>query len=221
MSGHDTKRCPACAQDLPLDRFGSNRTQADGLQTECKPCRAQRARETYQDISVAGYGAGLTGERSGLWHEFARIIGEMGPPYVVVENVAALLTRGIDAVLGTLANLGYDAEWSTVSACAVGAPHVRQRVFIVAHANGFDGRSRIWNRVARPERPLQAFDGFADSRARWQARMADPSALYRNADGVPNRLERNRAIGNAVVPQVAELIGRRILAAHIEQEAVA
>lgn len=88
-----------------------------------------------QDISYAGKGAGLAGARSGLWYEFARIVGEMGPRYVVVENVAALLTRGIDAVLGTLADLGYDAEWSTLRASDVGAPHRRERVFLVAYAS--------------------------------------------------------------------------------------
>ena len=85
-----------------------------------------------QDISYAGKGAGLAGHRSGLWYEFARIVGEMEPRFVVVENVAALLTRGIDQVLGTLADLGYDAEWSTLRASDVGAPHRRERVFLIA-----------------------------------------------------------------------------------------
>lgn len=85
-----------------------------------------------QDISYAGKGAGLDGHRSGLWYEFARIVGELGPGYVVVENVAALFTRGIDQVLGTLADIGYDAEWSTLRASDVGAPHRRERVFIIA-----------------------------------------------------------------------------------------
>lgn len=99
-----------------------------------------------QDISYAGKGAGLEGARSGLWYEFARIIGEMGPRYVVVENVRALLTRGIDQVLGTLADLGYDAEWSTLRASDVGAPHRRERVFLIAWlqgvANAGSGRFR-------------------------------------------------------------------------------
>lgn len=85
-----------------------------------------------QDISYAGLGAGLQGARSGLWREFARIIREVGPAYVVVENVRALLTRGIDQVLGTLADLGYDAEWHSLSAAEVGASHRRQRIFIIA-----------------------------------------------------------------------------------------
>jgi len=87
-----------------------------------------------QDISFAGKGAGLAGERSGLWYEFARVVRVLRPRYVVVENVAALLVRGLDAVLGTLASLGYDAEWEILPAAAFGAPHIRNRVFLVAHA---------------------------------------------------------------------------------------
>ena len=74
-----------------------------------------------QDISQAGRGAGIDGNRSGLWREFARIIGEVRPSYVIVENVAALLGRGIGVVLGDLAALGYDAEWHCLPAAAVGA----------------------------------------------------------------------------------------------------
>jgi len=89
-----------------------------------------------QDISVAGKGAGLAGARSGLWYEYARIIGELRPRYVIVENVAALLTRGADVVLGTLATLGYDAEWHVIPASAVGAPHRRERIWIVGVRSG-------------------------------------------------------------------------------------
>ena len=87
-----------------------------------------------QDISYAGKGAGLDGERSGLWYEFARVVRVLEPRYVLVENVSALLTRGLDAVLGTLASLGYDAEWHCIPAAAVGAPHIRDRVFVVGYA---------------------------------------------------------------------------------------
>jgi DNA (cytosine-5)-methyltransferase 1 len=86
-----------------------------------------------QDISFAGRGAGLAGERSGLWSEYARLIRELRPRFVIVENVAALLGRGLDAVLGDLAALGYDAEWHCITAAAVGAPHRRDRLWIVAY----------------------------------------------------------------------------------------
>ena len=95
-----------------------------------------------QDISVAGKGAGIDGERSGLWTEYARIIGELRPRYVIVENVAALLGRGLERVLGDLAALGYDAEWHCIPASAVGAPHRRDRVWIVAYAQSERERSR-------------------------------------------------------------------------------
>jgi DNA (cytosine-5)-methyltransferase 1 len=169
-----------------------------------------------QDISYAGKGLGLAGARSGLWYEFARIVGEMGPRYVVVENVRALLTRGLDQVLGTLADLGYDAEWSIVSACSVGAPHPRQRVFILAYANGEqlggirshgDGAGADCGRDGiSTRRPVDA------ERAKW----AEESNLDRVLNGVSSRLDRarNKSLGNAVVPQVAEIVGRRLLQIH-------
>lgn len=166
-----------------------------------------------QDISYAGPGTGLAGERSGLWFEYARLIRELGPQLVVVENVAALLDRGLGDVLGTLSDLGFDAEWDTPTACGVGHSHVRRRVFIVAYSDRFDGRERLRDTIARAFRSLQAGDGFESARAGTRARLADPSALYGGADGLPECMDRNRAIGNAVVPQIPELIGRAILQA--------
>src|SRR6187551_321237 len=78
-----------------------------------------------QDISNAGKRAGIDGERSGLWAEYARIVRALRPSIVVVENVAALLNRGIERVLGDLAACGFDAEWEVLPAAAAGAPHFR------------------------------------------------------------------------------------------------
>lgn len=89
-----------------------------------------------QDISVAGKGAGLAGARSGLWYEYARIIGELRPRFAIMENVGALTHRGLDAVLGSLAEIGYDAEWQDIRASDVGAPHRRERIWIVAYLDG-------------------------------------------------------------------------------------
>ncbi len=86
-----------------------------------------------QDISVAGKGAGLEGQRSGLWSEFRRLIEEVRPAFALIENVSALRSRGLDRVLGEIAALGYDAEWHCIPASAVGAPHRRDRVWIVAY----------------------------------------------------------------------------------------
>src|SRR5690606_35077008 len=82
---------------------------------------------------LAGKGAGIEGSRSGLWQEYARLIRELRPRYVIVENVAALRSRGLDRVLGDLAACGYDAEWDCIPASAVGAPHRRDRLWLVAY----------------------------------------------------------------------------------------
>jgi DNA (cytosine-5)-methyltransferase 1 len=88
-----------------------------------------------QDISNAGRRAGIDGERSGLWGEFARVVRLLRPQYVFVENVAALAHRGLPRVLGDLSTLGFDAEWDVFRACDVGAPHRRERLFILAYTD--------------------------------------------------------------------------------------
>ena len=93
-----------------------------------------------QDISVAGKGAGITGERSGMWRHMARIVGEVRPRYVFVENSPALITRGLGVVLGDLAALGYDCKWTVLGAADVGAPHRRDRFWLVAHLADTDSQ---------------------------------------------------------------------------------
>jgi DNA (cytosine-5)-methyltransferase 1 len=88
-----------------------------------------------QDISVAGRGEGLDGERSGLFFEICRLIKEIQPVFIFLENVPAIRTRGLDVVLKELAALGYDCRWTVISAASVGAPHKRERWFLLAHAN--------------------------------------------------------------------------------------
>lgn len=102
-----------------------------------------------QDISAAGKGAGITGSRSGLWGEFKRIIREVEPRYVFVENSPMLTSRGLDVVLADLAEMGFDAEWGCLSAGEVGAPHIRDRAWICAERRDFlshsdDSRVRRW-----------------------------------------------------------------------------
>jgi DNA (cytosine-5)-methyltransferase 1 len=106
-----------------------------------------------QDISYAGLGAGLDGERSGLFFEAIRLVSELQPRAVVLENVAALLTRGLDRVLGTLAEIGYDAEWHCIPDAHVGAPHIRDRVFVIAYTRCELRQSRA---SKRPRSDLQA-----------------------------------------------------------------
>lgn len=166
-----------------------------------------------QDISSCGLRAGISGERSGLWGEMFRIICDVRPEYVLVENVAALLERGMDRVLGDLAQGGFDAEWSIVSACSMGAPHMRERVFIVAYSDSVG--SQTVQRKRRKDAPLLGERYLASSES---ALLQVRSGLWREsprrfvgmAYGVPNRVERVTALGNAVVPSVVEWIGRRI-----------
>lgn len=97
-----------------------------------------------QDISVAGKGAGITGERSGLWSEFARVLWVLRPRYAFIENSPVLARRGLGTVLSDLAALGYDAEWLVVSAAQIGALHKRERIWILADANRYGMEKRLW-----------------------------------------------------------------------------
>ena len=172
-----------------------------------------------QDISVAGHGAGLAGARSGLWYEYHRLIKEIRPRYVVIENVAALRARGLEQVLGGLTEIGYDAEWHCIPASAVGAPHQRDRIWIIASpadvADTVGSGSQGWlHRWADSERQgelgylgrCRAVDGQPIEN--WWA--TEPS-VGRVAHGVSGRTHRLRQLGNAVVPQIPELIGRAII----------
>lgn len=167
-----------------------------------------------QDISVAGKGAGIDGERSGLWSEYARVIGELRPRYVIVENVAALLGRGLGRVLGDLASLGFDAEWHCIPACAIGATHTRDRLFLVAHAHGEcePQLEQTWRSLSVTDK--QGFSMYDDrSAGPWLALEPRPDDR-REDDGVSGELDRLRCLGNAIVPQIAEIIGRAIVSAH-------
>ena len=157
------------------------------------------------DFSVLGQRAGLSGEQSGLWAEYARVVGELRPRYVLVENVAGFLVRGMGDVLADLAALGYDAEWDCIPAAAIGSPHLRARIWLLAYPAG--GRHGVSEETVFAGRPLP------ELRSWW----ADEPGVRRVAHGVPNRVDRMRTLGNALVPQIAEWIGRRIL----EQEALA
>jgi DNA (cytosine-5)-methyltransferase 1 len=191
-----------------------------------------------QDISFAGDGAGLAGERSGLWSEYARIIGEVRPRFVIVENVSALLARGLGDVLRDLAALGYDAEWHCIPASAIGAPHRRDRLWIVgyphhegeptspihdeapwlpklmadAYGSRLEGRERAGGEECPSQRPVgeSSASGIAGF---W---VTEPG-IRRVADGVPKRVDRLRALGNAVVPQIPEIIGRAIMNRHADE----
>jgi len=175
-----------------------------------------------QDISLAGRGAGIDGERSGLWKHMARIIGEVRPRYCFVENSPALITRGLDRVLGDLAALGYDCRWTVLGAADVGAPHKRDRFWLVAH----DCERQLQPRGGECQERRRPGDGGGDvadadgarfsqrqsqsgdsrpqltaiERADWWQLEPD---VGRVADGVAARVDRFRALGNGQVPRCA------------------
>tara|TARA_R110000765_G_scaffold9402_3_gene29439 strand:- start:6615 stop:7343 length:729 start_codon:yes stop_codon:yes gene_type:complete len=158
-----------------------------------------------QDISCAGKGEGITGERSGLWGEFARIIFQVRPSYVFVENSPMLTLRGLDRVLGDLSEMGYNAKWGIVGADDVGAPHRRKRIWIVADTESLRS-GELQNQVG-PKGTQNSHELFGISH-----RLSNGSGwwtteprLGRVANGVANRVDRLKAIGNGQVPAVAEL----------------
>lgn len=164
-----------------------------------------------QDVSTAGRKAGIAeGTRSGLWSDFARLIREIRPRFVIVENVAGLLVSGMGRVLGDLASLGFDAEWHCIPASAVGSPHQRDRVWIIANAAS----------VGQPEqgRYLESVNLAPDAYREANQLVSSFSRgslpfVCRGHDGVPDAVDRLRTLGNAVVPQIPELIGRAIMGA--------
>lgn len=164
-----------------------------------------------QDVSTANaQGQGVRGgAKSGLWREFARIIGEVRPRYAIVENVSALLIRGLDVVLGDLATLGYDAEWDVLRACQFGAPHPRERVFVVAYLKGQPGQQAYSEDVSSGIRKAQGKDAWiVDCRASWRemastAWSIPASWVIRDINGVAFRAHRTRLTGNGVVPDQA------------------
>ena len=179
-----------------------------------------------QDISTAGRQAGMDeGTRSGLWSEIVRLTRELRPRYVIVENVANLLTgpserRGgwFGRVLGDLAECGYDAEWENIPAAAVGAPHRRERVWIVAYPAGVGSSGpRTCGQSINPA-PLCYRE--ASGLVRAFQRNALPFVCGRH-DGVPHALDTLKGLGNAVDPQIPELIGNAILQAEANSPASA
>ena len=160
-----------------------------------------------QDISAAGKGAGIEGERSGMWVEMARIIGEVRPSFVFVENSPMLTSRGLGRVLGDLAALGFDAEWGVLGAADVGAWHNRERMWVVAYATGQFIACLQHQRSS--ERGVSAPSSWSvhaldfDFGARVGRKRVPESGVPRVVHGVAARVDRLKAIGNGQVPQCA------------------
>jgi DNA (cytosine-5)-methyltransferase 1 len=165
-----------------------------------------------QDLSRASATAsGFDGKRSGLWWEMLRIVRLVRPKYVIVKNVAAILDgERMGTFLGSLAAAGFDAEWDCLQAKEFGAPHKRDRFFALAYANKVDGEAGLGN---KQNGTPPVFAGC--SRERNEFWVQTPCPSDRVDDGVSAGLYADRVggLGNAVVPQVAEWIGRRIIEA--------
>jgi DNA (cytosine-5)-methyltransferase 1 len=194
-----------------------------------------------QDLSAAGAGAGLEGDRSGLWFEFLRVVDECQPFAVVVENVAHARRRYLCAVRSGLQELGYATTALLVSALETGAPHVRDRCFVVAYPDGEPLRQRSERQPGRRTRGLQGQRQAEPGHARQEGRWPDQPGLGGAAHGPPRGVDRDRrwparqgderepweppfsvkpgpfhnerlkAIGNAVAPDCSEVIGRWVL----------
>jgi len=158
-----------------------------------------------QDISAAGGGDGLEGERSGMWREMARIIGEVRPQYAFVENSPMLTIRGLGTVLADLASMGFDAEWCVLGADDIGACHHRERIWILAYSNS--NRLESNRKIGGVEKTREQF-------RIWWSEQANVSLLsayehenacksVRDDDVVAARVDRLKAIGNGQVPLVA------------------
>ena len=222
-----------------------------------------------QDISLAGKGEGLNGKKSGLWWEMHRIIRELRPRIVVMENVSAITIRGGLDVLGSLASIGYDAEWRIIAARDFGAPHRRDRWFCVAwpssdstsdrrnlcrkentksppiskekppfneskngqenpirdNRNSYvsqestDSISSLCKSISERTKQMEKTD-ISKRRSGQNERIHEgnywkryeaPPPLCRVDDGIPDRIHRLKALGNAIVPQCSEYVGRMIL----------
>lgn len=164
-----------------------------------------------QDISLAGRGAGLDGDRSGLWRHFHRLIKEIGPRWVIIENVSSLRLRGLDEILRSIAEIGYDAEWHCIPASYVGAPHRRDRVWIVAYPQSL-GIQGLWSGGQQePQAYVQSAVSLRLRERSESARWETEPDVDRVVDGLSGRVDRIRQLGNAVVPQIPELLGKKIL----------
>lgn len=293
------KHFPEAKRYEDIKTVGAHNLERPNILTGGFPC---------QDISQAGKRAGIDGDRSGLWREYFRLIGELRPDFAIVENVSALLVpnsggpAAISRVLGDLAQIGYDAEWDSIRASDLGAPHRRERIWIVAYPGRNDGGTRqrtlpvseIPNGARRPDTDMADADGqpgtarreqpmegqpllparlgersktladadgtgcgvqpphgtpqcnredvgnagdsnqdvsYTDGGRReqrdarkWRFPIFDPNRrleqfdqwavepnVGRVANGIPARVDRLTGLGNAIVPQIAELIAKRIL----------
>lgn len=167
-----------------------------------------------QDISVAGKGAGLSGERSGYWKQYKRLIEEIKPKGAIIENVSALRNRGLDQVLQDLDAVGYDAEWHCITASHFGATHQRDRIWIIAYRRSFGGKGF---------KPLEYLGSLGQG---WEGRKENLQHIYSNPFGrsgsipqpllrgvdvrLAGRMDRLKQVGNSVYWPIAKRLGEHL-----------
>lgn len=194
---------PNCIQheDIRTTDFNVYRGRIDIL-TGGFPC---------QDISVSGKGAGIEGNKSGLWSQYRRAIEEISCQYVLIENSSNLRKKGFEKVLYELSEIGYDAEWECISASDIGACHKRDRIWILAYPSSQRRRGIlhcIKRSIMEADRKTDALDTSRNPFLQFEQRFGEP-AVFRVDDGLSKRLDvvkRLGACGNALMPQIPYLI---------------
>ena len=171
-----------------------------------------------QDISVGGKRTGITGKRSSLWKYLCEAIRVVRPKYAILENVAALRKRGLETVLGDMAEIGYDAEWNCIPASRLGALHERDRIWIIGYPNGSNASNAP---ILRPhhlekwpsKKGTQNWQNLLDELGAGDvAQRADTySGAMRILDGIPNRSHKLKALGNSLYPEIPKIIGQAIM----------
>jgi DNA (cytosine-5)-methyltransferase 1 len=227
-----------------LERMRSGEIPIAPICTDVRELRGSDFRDTdiiyggfpCQDISVAGNGVGLEGERSGLFYEVVRLAKETRTPFVFLENVPAIRTRGLREVIRAFTNLGYECRWTRISAQEVGAPHLRERWFMLAaNTDSIDIRIKSgWSKWESGQGETKPGDNgkkesLADtvieilegsSRQLWESRYSKLSGdawkeveptVCRSTNDVPFRVYRIKSIGNAVVPLQAKVAFERLM----------
>lgn len=186
-----------------------------------------------QDISTAGNGIGLAGERSGLFFEVIRLVRELRPRFVFLENVPAIAVRGLDRVLLELTSLGYDSRWTIVSAASLGACHQRDRWFLLAHSSGESLRIKHEQKFNESPHGIKSISKQRDvthtscerferkqKSERYEKKITRPCGfggwksqptVGRGVDGIQNRVDRLRCLGNSVVPIQAKTAFEKLI----------
>lgn len=164
-----------------------------------------------QDISVAGKGKGIDGERSGLWGEMAESVRIIRPKFVFVENSPMLTSRGLGTVLGDLARMGFDAKWGVLSAHETGSPHLRKRMWICAYSDGERWPRRGEGYIKSEQKNGLEPSGLVVPSKAWETSAEKKSIILGMVDGVANGMDRIKAAGNGQCPQQAALAWKIIM----------